>query len=259
MTCKTIISENRAYWTQRSASYSVENREELEDDHRIIWRDVLEEQIAARFPGRTHEDIHILEVGTGPGFLSIILTEAGYPVTAIDLTPSMLAEARKNAGELAEKIDFRNMNAEELNFEDSCFDVIVTRNLTWNLPHPEAGYSEWCRVLKPGGLLLNFDANWYHYLFDETAKTAYELDRVNTADKGFRDQNIGENYDIMEDIARRIPLSSIMRPGWDREVLSGLGMRVAVNEQIWQRVWSEEEQTSFGSTPMFLVKAVKAS
>lgn len=169
----------------------------------------------------------------------------------------MLAEAKKNAGTLAEMIDFREMNAEELSFADEAFDVIVTRNLTWNLPHPEKAYGEWCRVLKAGGLLLNFDANWYHFLFDERARAGYEQDRKNTAEQGYRDQNVGENYDIMEDIAKRIPLSSIGRPSWDIRVLSGYGMTVTANENIWQQVWSAEETSSFASTPMFMIKAIK--
>lgn len=257
MSCKTIITENRAYWTQRSETYSQENQEELADEHRAVWRSVIEEQIADRFPGRSKEDIHILEVGTGPGFFAIILAEAGYAVTAVDLTPSMLAEARKNAGALARKIDFREMNAEALTFEDGCFDVIVTRNLTWNLPHAQAAYAQWCRVLKKGGMLLNFDANWYNYLFFEGAREGYDQDRKKTMEKGIDDLNVGENYDVMEQIARRIPLSAIARPAWDRAVLGELGMEVAVDEQIWQRVWSEQEQTSFASTPMFMIRALR--
>lgn len=259
MACKTILHENRAYWTQRSASYSKENQLELRDAHRANWYQELSHQIIAQFPHRSRESLRILEVGTGPGFFAIILAEAGYQVTAIDLTPSMLEEAKQNARELAEKIDFREMNAEALEFPDNTFDVIVTRNLTWNLPHPQAAYAEWCRVLKPGGLLLNFDANWYHYLFDENAKAGYQQDRINTADKGFRDQNIGENFDVMEDIARRIPMSAAQRPSWDRSVLGALGMQVAVDTEVWRRVWSEEEQTSFASTPMFLIRGLRES
>ena len=50
------------------------------------------------------------------------------------------------------------------NIQDGSFDVIVTRNLTWNLEEPQKAYQEWCRVLKKGGILLNFDAGWYNYL-----------------------------------------------------------------------------------------------
>lgn len=256
MSC-TILHENRAYWTGRSVTYSQQNREELTDEHRSSWRSVITEQIQNRFPNKAAEELRILEVGTGPGFFAIILAEAGYQVTAIDLTPAMLEEAKRNAGALAGKIDFREMNAEELTFSDNTFDVIVTRNLTWNLPHPESAYREWCRVLKPGGMLLNFDANWYNYLFFDEDKQGYESDRQNAATAGVNDLNVGTNYDVMEDIARRVPLSAVKRPEWDLNVLSQPDMKVTADRNIWKRVWSRDEQLSFASTPMFLIQAVK--
>lgn len=249
-----IVHENRNYWSARAASYAAVNQGELADDHRSSWRHTIASQISAHFPEKAPEDIRILEVGTGPGFFAIILAEAGYCVTAIDLTPNMLEEAKKNAGPLAGKIHFQEMNAEALAFSDGIFDVIVTRNLTWNLPHPDLGYQEWQRVLKPNGILLNFDANWYNYLFYEEDRERYQQDRNATAQKGYNDQNVGENFDVMEDIAKRIPLSSIRRPGWDRQLLTRLGMQVTIDENIWQQVWSEAEKCSFASTPMFMIK-----
>lgn len=44
---------------------------------------------------RTNETYKILDIGTGPGFFSIILAEAGYQVTAVDYTEAMLEEAKK--------------------------------------------------------------------------------------------------------------------------------------------------------------------
>lgn len=257
MSRNTILNENRAYWTQRAASYSEVNRGELSDEHRENWRNVIVRQIREQFPERKAEDIRVLEVGTGPGFFAIILAEAGYHVTAIDLTPSMLEQARENAGILSERIDFREMNAEALTFPEESFDVVVTRNLTWNLPHPEAAYADWRRVLKAGGLLLNFDANWYGYLFDDAAKAAYDRDRQTAAERGLEDQNVGENFDVMEDIALRIPLSSVLRPEWDLKLLAGMGMTVTADRQIWKQVWSESERVAFASTPMFLVQAIR--
>ena len=73
----------------------------------------------------------------------MILAEAGYHVTAIDYTPGMLEKAAENAAarNLSEKradIEFKRMDAQALEFEDESFDVIISRNLTWNLPsHPE--------------------------------------------------------------------------------------------------------------------------
>ena len=253
-----IISENKAYWTGRASGYSELNQLELETDQRKKWRDCLQAEIARQFPGIAAAPLCVLEIGTGPGFFAILLCELGYDVTAIDLTPAMLKEAKKNAGDMADSIRFLEMNAQALDFEDAAFDVVISRNLTWNLPHPEAAYAEWVRVLKPGGLLLNFDANWYAYLFDEKARAAYDQDRINSAGQGVWDQNIGKNFDVMEDIARRIPLSSIRRPAWDLSMLRSLGLHAQAEEAVWQRVWSEEEKLNFSSTPLFLVRATKA-
>lgn len=257
MSRQTILLENKNYWTGRASGYSAVNQTELATEQRQKWRDCLHAEITRRFPDRAPEELKVLEVGTGPGFFAIILCELGYDVTAVDLTPAMLAEAKKNAGAFADRICFLEMNAEALDFDDESFDVVVSRNLTWNLPHPEKAYAEWVRVLKPGGLLLNFDANWYAYLFDENAAADYAADRENSKAAGVGDQNVGENFDVMEQIARRMPLSDIRRPAWDLETLCSLGLCVEADEQIWKRVWSEEEKLNFASTPMFLVKAAK--
>ncbi len=253
----SLLSENKSYWTGRAASYSEVNQLELSTQQRRKWSDCLHAEIARQFPNSASEFLRVLEVGTGPGFFAILLREIGYDVTAIDLTPAMLAEAKKNAGEFAGKICWMEMNAEALDFADASFDVVVSRNLTWNLPHPDKAYAEWTRVLKPGGLLLNFDANWYAYLFDDEAQAAYDRDRANSAEQGVWDQNLGENFDVMEDIARRVPLSNIRRPDWDLVQLRGLGLHAEADGQIWQRVWSEEEKLNFSSTPLFLVRAAK--
>ena len=166
----TYEEENIHYWTHRAPGYSGVNQEELATDQKRVWGRTIQERIAARFPGRKPGSIRVLDVGTGPGFFAIILARMGYQVTAVDYTASMLEEARRNAGALADKIDFLQMNAEELMFADHSFDVLVTRNVTWNLHDPEKAYSHWTRVLAPGGLLLNFDANWYRYLWDEEAE-----------------------------------------------------------------------------------------
>ena len=250
-------TNNNEYWNGRASSYSDINREELEGESRIRWSELLLGRIGSHFKESELHDIHVLDIGTGPGFFAIILAEAGCKVTAVDMSKEMLAEAIANAGDAAASIDFRNMNAESLDFRDASFDVIVTRNLTWNLPNPSVAYKEWSRVLRPGGLLLNFDANWYRYLFDETAMLGYESDRVKSRHLGLDDQNIGENFDVMEDIARSLPLSPLQRPSWDVNTLSALGFETNTNTDIWKQVWTYREQINFASTPMFMISAVK--
>lgn len=251
--------ENIAYWTKRAPGYSNVNQEELQTDQKRVWSQTLDERIQAHFVNKSRSDIHILDVGTGPGFFAIILAELGYHVTAVDYTQAMLEQAKKNAGILTGKIDFLQMNAEELSFPDSRFDVIVSRNLTWNLSAPEKAYSHWVRVLKQGGLLLNFDANWYRYLYDTKAETDHMADRENVQLTGAADDTAGTDVSAMESIARKAPLSKYVRPQWDVDILSRLGMTVSADTDVWKQVWTKDEWMNNASTPMFLVTAKRVA
>ena len=111
--------------------------------------------------------------------------------------------------------------------------------------------------MKPGGVLLNFDANWYRYLWDEAAQTAHAQDRANLLDSDVRDETAGTDVSAMEAIARQAPLSSRQRPAWDLDVLHGLGMQAAADTEVWKQVWTKEERINNASTPMFLVEARK--
>ncbi|MCQ4823180.1 class I SAM-dependent methyltransferase, partial [Eubacterium callanderi] len=83
-------------------------------------------------------------------------------------------------------------DAHTLDFEDNTFDLIVTRNLTWNLERPDEAYGEWHRVLAPGGRMLNFDANWYLHLYDEDKRREYFEDRNNSQAQGYNDHYVSQ-------------------------------------------------------------------
>ena len=81
-----LLEQIEDYWTDRAEGYSQVNQEELAGDNRTNWRRELE----SHFPeDRTNETYKILDIGTGPGFFSIILAEAGYSVMAVDYTEAM--------------------------------------------------------------------------------------------------------------------------------------------------------------------------
>ncbi len=250
--------ENIAYWTNRAPSYSEVNQDELRTRQHKVWGKALDERIQVHFKGKSRENIRVLDVGTGPGFFAIILAELGYNVTAVDYTEAMLDEARKNAGALTEKINFKRMNAEELAFSDGSFDVVVSRNLTWNLPHPDKAYSQWGRVLKKGGLIMNFDANWYRYLYDSKAEEKHISDRENVQASGAPDDTAGTDVAAMESIARKAPLSTENRPSWDLKILNSFGMQAVADTEVWKQVWTKDELINNASTPMFLVTATKS-
>ncbi len=253
-TCE-VKSDNIEYWTQRAASYSQQNRTELFTSKRDVWESELSCSLEKALPGMSPSDAKVLDIGCGPGIFSVMLASRGYRMTAIDYTPSMIEQARANAAELEGAIDFRLMDAEHLEFDDCSFDAIVTRNLTWDLPHPEAAYREWHRVLRPGGVLVNFDANWYNYLYVDGADAGSTRDLV--AHSAIDGTYVETDVNAMESIAMRVPLSQIVRPAWDVAVLESLGMAVECDQDVYRRIWNAEERRNFENTPLFKVVATR--
>lgn len=76
------------------------------------------------------DEIRVLEIGCGTGALTQAMAEAGAEVTAIDISPLMLAEAErkvKQAG-LADKVKLKLMDAALVGdrFDEGSFDLVVS-------------------------------------------------------------------------------------------------------------------------------------
>ena len=131
------------YWTERATSFCDLRKEELKSEKASLWLKELKTVLPQK-------KLNILDVGCGTAFFEVLLAEEGHTVTGIDLTEEMVKEAEimiKTHG-LENNARVLQMDAEELNFNDETFDLVITRNLTWTLPHPQKAYSEWHRVLK---------------------------------------------------------------------------------------------------------------
>lgn len=251
---ENILEKVENYWDDRSESYSEANVAELNSYKMEVWKELINRHK----PAVIGRKLKVLDIGTGPGFFAITMASCGYDVTAVDYTDAMLHKAKKNAGTYQNKIKFMQMDAHSLDFDDQTFDLIVTRNLTWNLEKPDQAYKEWHRVLAPGGRMLNFDANWYFYLYDEEKRSAFYQDRVNSEKEGVKDHYVYTNMEMMEEIAKNLPLSRTMRPQWDAAVLINTGFKkVMVEQEIGEVVWNKEERINYASTPLFMIFAEK--
>ena len=253
-----LKNEIHDYWTNRARGYSEYNQQEMADARRTMWRDKLLSLLGNQFPEKEPKEIKILDVGTGPGFFAILLAKAGYQVTAVDYTEEMLKEAQSNAGGLAGCIVWKTGDAQALDVESNSFDAVVTRNVTWNLPRPDLAYKEWLRVLKPEGVLYNFDADWYGHLYNEEKRSSYEKDRRQTEEQNVEDYYSGTDIEKMEEIARQVPLSRLERPKWDIETMQKAGfLDVSCDEKVWKEVWTEEEIINNSTSPIFLLTGRK--
>jgi ubiquinone/menaquinone biosynthesis C-methylase UbiE len=103
----------------------------------------------------------VLDLGTGTGFLALLLAEMGHRVKGLDLSPGMVEQARRNAAERGLSAVFEVGDAESPAEPDAAYDVLVTRNVLWTLPGPEAALADWKRVIKPGGRLVLVDGDWF--------------------------------------------------------------------------------------------------
>ena len=240
------------YWTNRAKGYSQTNQDELATDKRKIWQKL----ILSHAPNKNK--LRVLDIGTGPGFLAIILALAGHEVTGVDVTQAMIDQAKDNASQYRVKVNFVLSDVHCLPFDDNHFDLIVLRNVTWNLSNPTVAYQEWFRVLNSQGKLLNFDANWYLFLFNQDFHSQYMQDRENTANCGIDDHYRQTDTYEMERIARLLPLSQKIRPEWDMNILQSIGYKnIHIENDISKIVWDEIEQINYHSTPMFLIAAEK--
>lgn len=230
------------YWTKRSDSFLEQRRGELHSPLAGRWMEEIGKYLD---PGR---NLKILDVGCGAGFFSIMLARRGHRVTGVDLTPDMIVHARELAAEEQADCSFRVMDAEALDFADCEFDMVISRNLTWTLPEADKAYGEWTRVLKPGGILLNLDANYGASDFSDTSELP-----VNHAHHQIEDEMMRE----CEEIKRQLPISSYLRPAWDLETLSRLGMKqFSIDLGISGRIYVEKD-AFYNPTPMFLICAKK--
>ncbi len=230
-----------SYWTKRAGSFSEMKHHEAHSGKAELWI----RELTPLLP--KHKGTAILDVGCGAGFFELLLEPLGYRMTGIDLTPDMISQAEELARRHhAEDARFLVMDAEHPDFADASFDAVISRNLTWTLPHPVEAYREWYRILKPGGILLNYDA--------EYAKGFHTFDqKENRAHSEIDNALIEECHDIYH----MLSVSSLQRPAWDLEVLQEIGFREAEADlSVGDRLYGEKDQF-YMPDRMFGIRAVK--
>lgn len=107
------------------------------------------------------DSARVLEVGCGPGHLSIQLARRhGLDVTGLDLDPTMIERARKNvdrSGGDHHRPEFRVGDVASLLYPDGSFDLVISTLSMHHWADPTASLAEIDRVLRPGGRVLIWD------------------------------------------------------------------------------------------------------
>ena len=98
----------------------------------------------------------VLDVAIGTG-LNLPHYPPGVRLTGVDLSPVMLAAARKRAANLGLTVELSEAAAEHLPFDDASFDTVVCTLSLCSVTDDAAAIGEMYRVLRPGGQLLLLD------------------------------------------------------------------------------------------------------
>jgi len=108
----------------------------------------------AQLEGMDLQGKDVLDVGCGTGVISLLALQKGAAkVVCGDISNYMLEIARTKAdkqGYGTNRIDFRQLDAESLPFEDASFDVVMTGMAMGLFPNQDKAITEMVRVLRPG-------------------------------------------------------------------------------------------------------------
>ncbi len=244
------------HWTKSSDNYDRIIHDELASFRVTGWQKLIAAQTG------NQKGLEVLDCGCGPAFFTIILSRAGYRVTGIDAAAGMLEKARKNLAEYQVDATVLKMDCHALAFPENTFDLVVSRNVTHTLRDHARVYSEWLRVLKPGGTLLIFDANWHlpqssDAMFRESAERERKCIALYGSD--FSGNTVfDDNAEFFGKNRHPHPLGDLMRPDWDCGILRAVGFSdITYDRDITGPLWDDKEKLVYGNTPMFLLRASK--
>lgn len=131
---------------------------QVSDNAAIVYEQKLVPALFGEWPPRIADVIgintrdNVLDVGCGTGVLARELATRVGPdgsVTGIDINEGMLTVAER----IRPEISWKHGDVDELPFEDSIFDVVVSQFALMYFPDREHALTEMWRVLKPGGRL----------------------------------------------------------------------------------------------------------
>ncbi len=221
----------REYWDSRAREY------DRSPGHTIlpeVWREVLRKT----FPSK----MKILDVGTGTGFIALLLAELGHEVTGIDISTGMLEVAKRKAAEMGVEVEFRIGDAEDLPFDDETFDAVVSRHLLWTLTDPRKAVEEWKRVVKRGGKVVAFDGVW----MDPSLASKVKRGIARIAIAIYERRNPLRRIHYGRKISRALPFYGGMDPSKVVELFEFAGLEdVRVRDLTWIRRLALDGEPAF--------------
>jgi ubiquinone/menaquinone biosynthesis C-methylase UbiE len=112
------------------------------------------ELVTAGVPATTlKRDVHVLDIGCGPGNFTFVLAEAGFNAIGLESYAALVEVAReKRRAKRLANLTFRHGDlADGAGIREASFDELVSIHSLYVHPEPETLLKEAYRILKPGG------------------------------------------------------------------------------------------------------------
>lgn len=170
--------------------------------------------------------LRVLDVGTGTGFIALLLSALGHDVTGIDLSENMMSIGRARAEADGLTTRFIVGDAEAPPMLDA-FDVAVARHVLWTLQRPEQAVRAWSGLLRPGGRVIVIDGMWFHTGLRDRALGA--LGRRLSA---LRSGKPARNHRYPTGAAGQLPLRSMRSVEPVRNVFVRAGLIDVLSEEL---------------------------
>jgi len=137
--------------------YELGTREFFErvDREFMSWNRSLHEQrpFDRLFPYERYRGARVLEVGCGLGTMAAGWARAGAEVTAVDLSPTSVAQTRRRFELEGLRGTILNADGRRLPFDQASFDYAYSWGVLHHAPDLGTSLGELVRVLRPGGEL----------------------------------------------------------------------------------------------------------
>ncbi len=132
--------------------------------HRVIvesYRRRTAEVCAAFLLPRLQPDAAVLDMGCGPGTITVGLARRARAVVGVDTSAEMVDSARRRAEDAGiDNASFEVGSAHDLPYDDGNFDVVYAHQVMQHLSDPVRALREARRVLRPGGLMAVRDSDY---------------------------------------------------------------------------------------------------
>jgi ubiquinone/menaquinone biosynthesis C-methylase UbiE len=125
----------------------------------------------------------VLDVACGTGIVACRIAATGAKVTGLDLTPAMLAQAKKRAESERVSVKWVEGSAERLPFDDASFDLVTCQQGLQFVPDRARALAEMRRVIAPGGRAVI--ACWTGLDHHPAYKLVHEISSRHFGDAGF--------------------------------------------------------------------------